>query len=325
MKGVFISYVSKNIEIVDQFYQELKSHSIQVWRDREDIAPGLRWKREIRRAIQQGAFFIACFSKEYDESAKTYVNEELTIAIEELRQRPIDQAWFIPVKLNECEIPDRDIGGGETLGDLHYIKLYENWESNLQHIVEIIRKTARDEFSRGVKSIINERSLRGIALSPEEIQRNSEKAINHYSYALVKTDDAGAYLNRGVAYFTVNRIDDAIEDFTKAIQLDPELGAAYHNRGLAYCKKLSPDQAIEDFTKAIQLDKRLVNAYNSRGIVWLFLRNWDNARADLSAARSMGVNIIANFCSSYRSVADFERITGIQLPADIAAMLTPEQ
>ena len=26
---------------------------------------------------------------------------ELTIAIEELGQRPIDQAWFIPVTLNE--------------------------------------------------------------------------------------------------------------------------------------------------------------------------------------------------------------------------------
>ena len=120
MKGVFISYVSENIEIVDRLYQELKLHGIEVWRDRDNIAPGLRWKREIRRAIQQGAFFIACFSKEYDERDQTYMNEELAIAIEELRQRPIDQAWFIPVKLNECEIPDRDIGGGETLRDLQY-------------------------------------------------------------------------------------------------------------------------------------------------------------------------------------------------------------
>ena len=88
------------------------------WLDRNDIDPGLRWKREIRRAIQQGAFFIACFSKEYDERDKTYMNEELTFAIEELRQKPIDQAWFIPVKLNKCEIPDRDIGGGDTLRDL---------------------------------------------------------------------------------------------------------------------------------------------------------------------------------------------------------------
>ena len=109
MKGVFVSYVSENIGIVDQLYQELKSYGIEVWRDRDNIAPGLRWKREIREAIQQGAFFIACFSKEYDERGKTYMNEELTIAIEELRQRPTDRVWFIPIRLDDCEIPDRDI------------------------------------------------------------------------------------------------------------------------------------------------------------------------------------------------------------------------
>lgn len=323
VNGVFISYVSENTKIIDRLCQEFKSHSIRVWRDRNDIDPGSRWKQAIRRAIRQGAFFIACFSKEYTARDETYMNEELTIAIEELRRRPTDRVWFIPVKLNICDIPDRDLGGGETLHDLQYVNLYEDWSVSIQRIFGVIRNTARDEFSRGFKCIINEKSLQGIALSPEEIQRNFEQAINHYFRALVKTDDAEVYLNRGVAYFGVNRIDEAIEDFTKAIQLVPGLGAAYHNRGLAYCKKMSPDQAIEDFTKAIQLDTRLVSAYNSRGIVWLFLGNWDNAKADLSAAKSMGIDIAANFCNSYKSVADFEKMTGIQLPEDIAAILTP--
>ena len=53
--------------------------------------------------------------------------------------------------------------------------------------------------------------------------------------------------------------------------------------------------------------------------------DWRARNADLSAARSMGVDIIANFCNSYKSVADFERTTGIQLPEDIAAMLTPPE
>ena len=87
MKKVFISYVNENIEIVKKLYQELKAHGIEVWLDRNDIAPGARWKREIKQAIQQGAFFIACFSKEYYERDRTYMNEELTIAIEELRLR----------------------------------------------------------------------------------------------------------------------------------------------------------------------------------------------------------------------------------------------
>ena len=139
MNKAFISYVRENIEMVDRLCQELKSHGIEVWLDRNDIDPGLRWKQEIRRAIQDGAFFIACFSEEYNNRDKTYMNEELTLAIEELRQRPTDRIWFIPVKLNDCEIPDRDIGPGETLREIEYVKLYEDWDSSIQRILKVIQ------------------------------------------------------------------------------------------------------------------------------------------------------------------------------------------
>ncbi len=107
MEHVFISYVNENRTEIKQIYDVLKSHGIKVWIDRNDIAPGSRWKDAIRNAIREGAFFMACFSKEYNKRNDTYMNEELTIAIGELRQRSTDRVWFIPVKLNSCEISDR--------------------------------------------------------------------------------------------------------------------------------------------------------------------------------------------------------------------------
>ena len=65
------------------------------------------------------------------------MNEELTIAIEELRQRPTSRAWFIPVKLNDCEIPDRAFGGGETLCDLQHVNIYKDWNGSIQRIVKV--------------------------------------------------------------------------------------------------------------------------------------------------------------------------------------------
>ena len=118
MAHAFISYVrekGKIPEIVQRLCDELTKRGIKFWLDKNDIDPGKRWKQAIRRAIQGGAFFIACFSKEYNARSMTYMNEELVEAIGVLRQRATDQSWFIPVKLNECEIPDRDIGAGETL------------------------------------------------------------------------------------------------------------------------------------------------------------------------------------------------------------------
>src|SRR5262245_48623570 len=113
MTHVFISYVRENRSAVDRLADQLKHAQIEVWLDRQSIRPGQRWRTAIRRAIQDGAYFIACFSDEYVARSRNYMNEELTIAIDELRLRPTDRAWFIPIRLGQAPIPSRSIGGGE--------------------------------------------------------------------------------------------------------------------------------------------------------------------------------------------------------------------
>ena len=328
MNKVFISYVSENIEIVDRLCQELKSHGIQVWLDRDDIDPGLRWKQEIRRAIQQGAFFIACFSKEYNMRDRAYMNEELVIAIEELRQRPVDQAWFIPVKLNECEIPDRDIGGGETLLDLQYVNLYEDWDVNIQRIREIVQPASSETINANtVEQSVNLDAVaeffKGVTY---QNRRNYEKAVEHYTEALrlnpqlveaynnrgnaycnkkslvgraiedytraidLTPNYAIAYYNRGTAYYNQSKHNLAIEDFNAAIDLNPNFAEAFHNRGVAYSGKNMPDLAIVDFDQAIQLKQNLVEAYNNRGAAYNDKNMFDHAIKDFNKAIQLNPN-----------------------------------
>lgn len=142
MKHVFISYCHENKIIVDRLCQALASHDIHIWLDKDNIGPGTPWKSAIQQAIQHGDFFIACFSTEVSARNQTYMNEELKAAIEELHRRPVDKAWFIPVKLNECEIPDIDIGGGETLRDLQYVDLDKNWDVGIQRLLDTISVTS---------------------------------------------------------------------------------------------------------------------------------------------------------------------------------------
>lgn len=66
--------------------------------------------------------------------------EELTIAIEELRLRLHDQSWFIPVRLDECDIPDRSIGSGDTLESIQRIGLFGDHTSNLEKLVRALKK-----------------------------------------------------------------------------------------------------------------------------------------------------------------------------------------
>src|ERR1700730_1923811 len=49
----------------------LKAAGVKVWLDRNDIMPGQWWKDAINEAIQKGAFFIACFSRELNDRQET--------------------------------------------------------------------------------------------------------------------------------------------------------------------------------------------------------------------------------------------------------------
>ena len=162
---------------------------------------------------------------------------------------------------------------------------------------------------------------RGVAYWSEV---ESDRAIQDFDKAIALTpDDAEVYNNRGVAYVFKGESDSAIQDFDKAIALNPDDDKVYNNRGVAYRKKGDLDQAIQDFDKAIVLRPNLAAAYYNRGVAWLLLREWDRARSDLTTARNRGVDIAKLFSSTFGSVSDFEQQSHVQLPDDIAEMLTP--
>ena len=145
LQHAFISYCHTNKAAVDRLYNCFTARGINVWLDRNDLQPGMRWKDAIQQAIHQGTYFIACFSQESNARDQTYMREELSLAVEKLRERPFDKVWFIPVKLNACEIPDIDLGGGTTLRDLQYVNLYENWETGIQQIVDVMLSESAQE------------------------------------------------------------------------------------------------------------------------------------------------------------------------------------
>lgn len=135
----FVSYVREDRRTVEKLCSELKRNDVAVWLDREKIRPGERWQVAIRRAIEAGGFFIACFSPAYGQRGTSYMNVELTLAVEQLRSRPADRAWFIPILFEGGAVPDRPIGGGETLRDIQWVDLAEDWGDGVRRILSVLR------------------------------------------------------------------------------------------------------------------------------------------------------------------------------------------
>ena len=125
MGHAFISYVREDARRINYLQRTLEAVGIPVWRDTANLWPGEDWRIKIRRAITDNALvFIACFSRASIARVKGYQNEELVLAVEQLRLRPPDNPWLIPVRFDECEIPDRDIGGGRTLTSIQRADLF---------------------------------------------------------------------------------------------------------------------------------------------------------------------------------------------------------
>ncbi|MFI2316682.1 hypothetical protein AMK17_33555 [Streptomyces sp. CB00072] len=124
-KHVFISYVHEDSDQVDSLCAVLEAAQIPYWRDRKDLGPGDSWKAQIRAAIRDGSLvFLACFSDSSRAKEKSYMNEELALAVDEFRQRPPGRVWLIPVRLDAGDVPEWDLGAGRVLSDLNYSDLF---------------------------------------------------------------------------------------------------------------------------------------------------------------------------------------------------------
>jgi hypothetical protein len=141
----FISYAHANSGKVDQLQRALETAGIRVWRDATELSPGEDWHARIRDAITQNSLaFIACFSRQSVARMASYQNEELTLAIEEMRKRSPGVPWLIPVRLNDCDIPDRDIGGGRTLSSIHRADLFgPGAKASADKLVAVVLKILR--------------------------------------------------------------------------------------------------------------------------------------------------------------------------------------
>lgn len=142
---------------------ELKKRGLDIWYDQNALIPGSFWRDEIRRAIREHERFIACFSSEYTARSRTYMNEELSLAIGEIRERG-SSIWFIPILLSG-EVPDIEIHPGRTLRDIQHVSLAgADWDDGIERL------------ARALLNMDSHGTTDGLSLEDESHSRSSTDA-----------------------------------------------------------------------------------------------------------------------------------------------------
>ena len=103
---VFLCHASQDKPAVRKMYTYLKQHGVQPWLDREDLLPGQDWEVEIPKAIFTSDVILVCLSKN-SVNKEGYIQKEIAFALDKALEKPQGTIFIIPVKLEECDVPDR--------------------------------------------------------------------------------------------------------------------------------------------------------------------------------------------------------------------------
>lgn len=124
MLRIFLAHAKEDEPAVIRLYQQLKAKGYHPWLDKEDLLPGQSWRAEISKAIKNSQVFIACLSNSA-VAKHSYVQRELKMALSACADKPPGSIYLIPVRLDDCEIPDLRQEYGMNLRDLQWVDLFE--------------------------------------------------------------------------------------------------------------------------------------------------------------------------------------------------------
>ena len=198
---IFLAHASEDKAAVLDLYDRLKANGYKPWLDKKDLIPGQNWRKEIPKAIRNSQIFIACLSQR-SVSKQGYVRREFRLALNEYAEKTSDTIYLIPLKFDECDMPDLELEQlGVSMSDIHWLDYWE--PDGFENLVRAI------EYQYGQLEIREVEKAKPSSMSdqqsslpnPEPICRTQTGAPNPqpaltFEYEVVTVDSQGRIRDR---------------------------------------------------------------------------------------------------------------------------------
>ena len=134
--------------------------------------------------------------------------------------------------------------------------------ADFEAAVEAVKKGKRDEAIGLLTKVIDSKEVQGEQL-------------------------ATMYYTRGDLHSQTGKLDQAIADYTKAIEIMPDHAAAFHDRATAYALQKKFTEALDDLSRAQFLVPQSPLPYFNRGRVYEMMNRKNGAIAEYRKARAV--------------------------------------
>jgi hypothetical protein len=102
---VFITYAHEDEEAALGLCENLRQAGLKPWIDKQDLEIGQEWDHEIRKAIRRADFIVVCLSKR-SLGKRGYIQREIRLALDLYNEMPLGRRLLMPVRLEQCVVPD---------------------------------------------------------------------------------------------------------------------------------------------------------------------------------------------------------------------------
>jgi tetratricopeptide (TPR) repeat protein len=304
-KTVFISYRRTNSFMARAVYQSLTAKGYDAFFDFEGINSG-DFEQIILGNLKARAHFLVILTPSALERCNEpgdWLRREIELAIDE--KRNIVPLFFEGFNFSSPAIAQY------MVGKMAMLKNYNGLNVPADYFNEAIDRLINRYLNvplDGVLHPLSKNAQRGADVQKAAVEKATVVTENDLS--------AEAWFEQGYKQGEAGLYDDAIKNYTEAIQRQPEYPRAFYNRGVNRAKKGDFAGAILDYTEAIRLLPNYPEAYYNRGTSYNELGEHDKAIKDLTQAiqqkpgfadayfnRAYSWNMKKDF---YSAIADYE-------------------
>jgi hypothetical protein len=175
---IFLAHATEDKAQVRKLHAKMVGAGLDPWLDEIDLLPGQDWQLEIPKAIRESKIFIACLSKR-SVLKQGYVQKEFRLALSSYAEKPPGTIYLIPLRLNECAVPDLQIA--ELGMNMRHIQWLDYWKPDgFERLVAAIHQQESDAKPGNVidfADAIRRKRRSGISSAPPAKKRRATNQI----------------------------------------------------------------------------------------------------------------------------------------------------